>query len=263
MPATSQDDVRKAKGAYQVPAVMRALDIIEYIAQRQEASFTEIFTDLGLPKSTTYQILGTLADRGYVRHSGGSTKFSLGLRLFELGSQAVTRLDIRTEGTPVLQELVDDINETAHLGILDGIEGVYLAKVEGTSPVRLYSWEGKRLHLHCTAMGKVLLAFQEPAAQADLLDRITLVKSTEHTITDRDKLVEHLKMVRERGWALDDQENEAHIRCLAAPVHAIGGGVAAAISISGLASQFDGEYLLELSEKVRAACNKLSFKLGA
>ena len=199
---------------------MRALDIIEYIARRQEASFTEIYTELGLPKSSTYQILGTLAERGYVRHSGDSTKYSLGLKLFEMGSQAVTRLDIRTEGAPVLQELVDQINQTAHLGILDGIEGVYLVKVEGTSPVRLYSWEGKRLSLHCTAMGKVLMAFQEPGAQADLLDRITLTQSTEHTITDRARLVEHLKMVRQRGWALDDQENEptsdaSALRCAA------------------------------------------------
>jgi len=250
------------KKGYQVPAVMRALDIIEFLGGKSEASFTEIFTGLGLPKSSAYQILNTLAKRGYVRHSGDSTKYSLGLRLFELGNQAATRVDIRTEAIPVLRDLMEKTTETCNLGVLDGTEGVYLAKVEGTRPVRLNSWEGKRMHLHCTAMGKVLLAWQEPKELERLLDQLTLIRSTESTITDRTKLKDNLELVRQRGWALDDQENEPHIRCLAAPVYNIKGGVSAAISISGLAGQFDGEYLLKLADFVKKACAELSRKLG-
>lgn len=251
-----------SKKGYQPPAVVRALEIIDFIASKKETSFTEIFSQLGLPKSTTYQILTTLSDQGYVRRQGDSTKYSLGFKLFELGNRAVARIDIRAEAMPILRELVERTNETCHLGILDGTEGVYLAKVEGTRPVRIYSWEGKRLFLHCTAMGKALLAWQPPEKFKGLIERIELTRPTERTITDRKKLVEHLEMVSERGWTLDDQENEADIRCVAAPIHNIEGEVSAAISISGLASQFNGEYLNELSKIVRAACEKLSQRIG-
>lgn len=248
----------RKKAEYQVPAVVRALDIMEYLARHREASFTQIHTDLALPKSSAYQILGTLARRGYVRHQGDSPKYSLGLRLFEMGTQAVARLDIRTEARPILRELVAKTGETCHLGALDGRESVYLAKVEGHQTFRLHSWEGKRLPLHSTAMGKVFLAWMEPEELAELLDGLELKPYTERTITERDRLEEHVRTVRERGWALDDQENEDHIRCLSAPVRGLDGRVRSAISISGLATKFDGEYLLELADLVREACDKLS-----
>ncbi len=250
------------KKGYQTPAVVRALKIIEFIANKQEASFTEIFSKLGYPKSSTYQILTTLSESGYVRRQGESTKYSLGLKLFELGNRAVARIDIRAEALPVLRELVEQTNETCHLGVLDGTEGVYLTKVEGTRPVRLNSWEGKRLQLHCTAMGKALLAWQPPGKFNELINKIELTPSTDRTITDRRKLVEHLQMVLKQGWALDNQENEVDIRCVAAPILNIEGLVSATISISGLANQFDGAYLVELSQIVRAACEKVSTKIG-
>jgi len=250
------------KKNYQVPALARALDILEFIAQRREASFTEIFTCLGLPKSSTYQLLGTLAGRGYVRHAGDSSRYSLGFKLFELGNQAVSGLDIRAEALPILHKLVEQTKETCHLGVLDGVEGVYLAKLEGSQPVRLNSWEGKRLFLHCTAMGKALLAFQDEDAREQLIAEAGLKPMTENTITDPELLRSHLALVRERGWALDDQENEPHIRCVGAPVRDIHDKVVAAISISGLATRFDGEYLLTIAELVRRAADELSQRLG-
>jgi DNA-binding IclR family transcriptional regulator len=257
------DHKAKSKRNYQVPAVERALDILEFLNRIGQASFTEIYTRLGLPKSSVYQILYSLEERGYVRRAGGSANYVLGLKLFEMGNKAVSLVDIRSEAMPVLRELVDQTNETCHLGVLDGLEGVYLAKMEGTRPVRLNSWEGKRMPLHCTAMGKALLAWQNPAQLAHLLDQIELKKSTEYTITQRQNLMENLELVRQRGWALDDQENESHIRCVAAPIHGIDGEVRAAISVSGLANQFDGEYLFKLADKVVSACRRLSSRLGA
>lgn len=257
---TGADD--KNKRSYQVPAVTRAIDIIEFLGSRQEASFTEIFSLLGLPKSTAYQILNTLLERGYVRHSGGGAKFSLGLKLFEMGSLSATRLDVRTEALPVLTQLADRAQETCHLGVLDGTEGVYLAKVEGGQSIRLNSWEGKRLPLHCTSIGKAILAGLPGEERRAVLDRIELFPITPAAITDRTVLEEHLALVRERGWALDDQENEPHIRCVAAPVRSIDGAVNAAISLSGLATQFDGEYLLKMAELVQWAGEELSRRLG-
>jgi IclR family KDG regulon transcriptional repressor len=246
---------------YNVPAVTRALDILEFLSRQKEVTFTEIYTQTGIPKSSAYQILSTLERRGYLRHAGESHKYSLGLRLFELGTQAVSYLDIRTEAMPTLRELVAKTNETCNLGVLDGTAGVYLAKVESNQPVRLNSYEGKRLPLHSTAMGKVLLAWQDENLDK-LLEDIEFTNFTQNTIVEKPKLKENLQLVRERGWALDDQENEPHIRCVGAPVRDIEGKVCAAISISGLATRFDGEYLFKLSEDVMIAAKKLSEKIG-
>lgn len=154
----------------------------------------------GIPKSSAYQILNTLERRGYVRHAGESHKYSLGLRLFELGTQTVSYLDIRTEAMPTLRELVAKTNETCNLGILDGTVGVYPAKVEGTQAVHLNSYEGKRPPLHSTPMGKVLLAWREEDLDT-LLQDIELTSFTEDTIVEKQKLKENLKLVRVRGWA--------------------------------------------------------------
>lgn len=250
------------KVPYQVPAIVKAFDILSYLAKRNEASFSEIYSELGLPKSTTSQILSTLLSLGCVRKIDYGPNFALGLVLFELGSLAASRLDLRSEAMAVLRTLVTNINETCNLGILDGVEGVYLAKLEGTQPVRLYSWEGKRLHLHCTAIGKVLLTWQEKTEQEKTLKNIELVAHTKNTITKLGSLIKELEIVRKRGWALDDQENEPHIRCVGAPVLSVDGHVMAAISISGLATRFDGEYLSKLVQEVQKAAFQLSERLG-
>jgi DNA-binding IclR family transcriptional regulator len=247
---------------YQVPAVIRAMDILEFLSQRRDASFTEIYTSLGIPKSTAFHILGTLNSRGYVRFAGDRSNYSLGLRLVELGTKSSSFIDLRTEALPILKELVDKTNETCNLGILDSIEGVYIAKLEGSQFVRLNSWEGKRFPLHCTSMGKVLLAWQEEEKRSRVLPKLELVRHARNTITDLNKLSGHLRLVRKQGWALDDQENEDHVRCLAHPVLSFDGRVLAAISISGLATRFEGKYLQKMVREVQSAARRLSEKLG-
>ncbi|RJR48903.1 MAG: IclR family transcriptional regulator [Desulfobacteraceae bacterium] len=247
---------------YQVPAVVRALDILEFLSDKKEATFTEIHTGLGIPKSTAYHILFTLTSRGYVRFAGDSSKYSLGLRLVDLGTKSSSFIDIRAEALPLLKELVTKTNETCNLGILDGDEGIYIAKLEGSRFVRLNSWEGKRFSLHCTAMGKVLLAWQEEEKRAEMLLKLKLVRHTKSTITDLNKLSAHLRLVRKQGWGLDDQENEDHIRCLGHPVLSFDGRVLGAISISGLVTRFKGKYLQELNQELKSVARRLSEKLG-
>ena len=250
------------KENYQVPAVVRAFDILEFLCRQKEASFTEIHTSLQIPKSSAYHILGTLTSRGYVRFAGDSSKYSLGLRLVELGTKSTSFIDLRAEALPLLKEFVAKTNETCNLGILDGTEGVYIAKLEGTQPVRLNSWEGKRSPLHCTAIGKVLLAWQEEEKQAEMLPKLKLVRQTKNTITELDKLTAHLRLIREKGWALDDQENEDHVRCIGHPVLSFDGRILGAISISGLATRFDEKYLQKLIREVKSTARRLSENLG-
>jgi IclR family transcriptional regulator, KDG regulon repressor len=250
------------KENYQVPAVIRALDILEFLSRQKEASFTEIHTRLRIPKSTAYHILGTLTSRGYVRFAGDSPNYSLGLTLVELGTKSASFIDLRTEALPLLKELVAKTDETCNLGILASNEGVYIAKVEGRQPIRLNSWDGKRFYLHCTAMGKVLLAWQEEEKWAEMFPKLKLVRHTKNTITDLNKLSAHLRLIRKQGWALDDQENEDHVRCLAHPVLSFDGRVLGAISISGLATRFEGKYLHKLTREVQSTADRLSENLG-
>ena len=202
---------------YVVPAVMRALDVFEFLGRNQSASFENIFTKIGIPKSSAYQLLLTLESRGYLRRVGEGKKYALGLRLFELRNLSVSQLNIREEAIPILRELMHKTNSTCHLGILDGIDAVYLVKTEGTQPVRINSWEGKRIAFHSTSMGKVLLAWRDEESIDEILNQTTLSGFTKNSITDRNELKKHLQMVKKRGWALNDQENEPDIRCVAAP----------------------------------------------
>jgi len=253
---------RQSKKVYKVPAISRALDVLEFLGANQTVPFTEIHSRLGFPKSSTFQLLSTLESRGYVRRSGGGSRYELGLRLFELGNLAVSRLNIRRESLPILRELASTTNQTVHIGILDGTEGVYLAKVESSRPIRLHSWEGKRIPLHSSSMGKVLLAWKSVEQLSEILAHAELPKNTLRTITDREELKAHLHMVRARGWALDDQENEPDIRCLGAPVFDIEGNVIAAVSISGLVTQASDDAIPGMLALLLEAARRISARLG-
>lgn len=247
---------------YLVPAVVKALDILEYLGKNGASSFTEIHTVLSIPKSSAFQLLTTLKSYGYVRHAGNSSKYSLGFRLYDLGTQAVSRLDIREEATPLLQDLMLKTGQMSILGIQDGLEGVYLAKAEGNQTIRIHSWEGMRFLLHSTALGKVLLAWQEEEKIDAFLQKADLVRFTDRTIIHPEALKRHLKQVRKQGWALDDQEDEQNIRCIGAPVRNIKGEVVAAVTICGLSSEMNGDRRKNLPGQVKETARQLSLKIG-
>lgn len=251
-----------AKRVYRVPAVWRALDILEYLGNNGEASFKEIYPNMDIPKSSVYQILETLHSRGYVRKVGDSQKLFLGFKLVALGAQTVSKLDIRAEAMPFLNELNAKTKMTCHLSILDGIEGVYLIKVESSHLIRMNSYEGKRLPLHSTATGKTLLAWLDEKKRDEILKKIKLTRLTGKTITTIADLKRNLEVVRKRRWAFDDRENEPHIRGIAAPVHNIKGEVVAAISLAGLVTQINSDNLIDLSELVKTTAQKISAQLG-
>ena len=251
-----------SKKNYRVPAITRMLDIFEFIAQGQTVSFEEIHTRLNIPKSSAYQLIRTVEERGYLRRIEQAGKYALGFRLYELGNLAIAQVNIRDEAMPILRELMNRTNQTCHLSILDGNEGVYVAKVESMQPVRIYTWEGKRVAFHATAMGKILLAWLHDQHVDDILDTAQFPRFTESTITDPNEFKAHLRMVKERGWALDDQESEYDIRCIAAPIIGAGGDVVAALSVSGLANNLKDDVLPNRLDMVLDAARSLSLRLG-
>jgi len=148
-------------------------------------------------------------------------------------------MDLVKEATPYLKELVNQCNETVHLGVLEEGEVLYIAKEESSQTIRMISYVGRRAPLHCTALGKVLLAYLAEEKRKKILGQKELLRFTKKTITDRKELEKELNKVKKQGFALDREENEKDVRCIAAPIKSYQGGVIAAISISGPVYRID------------------------
>jgi DNA-binding IclR family transcriptional regulator len=247
---------------YTVPAVAKALDILEYIGTHDSVTLQDIVRDLSLPKTSAYQVMRTLLSRKYLRRTRIPGGHALGLKLFVLGNQAIGQIDIRTEAMPLLYELMNSVRQTCHLGVLEGNEAVYMAKVDCPSSAAVRSWVGKHFSLWSTAMGKVLLAWRDPQEVKTLLLGHPPVSPTENTITDVDEYLNQLVLVRMRQWALDDRENVPHIRCLAAPVFGSQGNAVGAISISALAEMINEQTIPAYTEKLLEIARRLSEKIG-
>lgn len=253
---------RAKENRYEVPAVQRAIEILRYLANRQDASLTDIHTELGLPKSTVYGILLTLEGEGFIRRNPIDGRFELGLTLFELGSSAVARIDFRKEALPFMDELMTKTRETCNLGVIDGNEAIYLEKVECPRPVKLSSWPGKRIPLHCTALGKVLLAGQPDNRVNAIIEKTRFEPYTPNSITTPERLWAEIAEVRRQGYAVDNEEHEPEIRCVAGPVRDHRGEVVAAISIAGPTSRVGLTDIPKLVTLLKETCAKLSARLG-
>jgi IclR family acetate operon transcriptional repressor len=212
------------------------------------------------PKSTVHRLLATMAAQRYVEQLPDG-RYAIGLRLFELGSNAGVRMTLRDAAIEELRGLASDVGETAHLGVLDGAEVVYIEKVESGQSIRMSSQVGRRNPLHCTGIGKALLAF----APGELVSRILasgLPAHTPHTVTSERRLRRDLAAIRERGWSADDEELELGLRCVGAPVFGADGRVEAALSIAGPTIRMGTDFGERFGPVVTAAAARVSAALG-
>lgn len=252
----------RAQRPYYVNAVERALALLESIDGTVKGSgITELSRRLGLGKSTVHRLCATLEHRGYLVRDPATGRYRLSLRLFQIGSAALDHLDLPARVMPALQALGDAAGETVHLAVLDGQEIVFIGKVESARPLQLHSQVGRRAPAHCTALGKVLLAHADAGLQARVLAG-RLTRYTPGTITNPQSLQRVLAAVRERGYAVDDQEFEEGIRCVAAPVRDYTGRVVAALSVSAPAGRLGPDRDRALAEVVTAAARHASDELG-
>ena len=164
-------------------------------------NMVELSEKLGFYPSTTHRILDTLKHWGYVEQDSHTQKYQLDLKVLELGMAKLHQMDLAREATPYLKELVNQCNETVHLGVLEKEEVLYLAKEESSQTIRMISYMGKRAPLHCTALGKVLFAHLSPEERKKTLGEKVLPRLTEKTITDKRELEKELDKIREQGLA--------------------------------------------------------------
>ena len=242
--------------------VLKALDILECIALADHPlSAAEAAKLCDLSRPTAYRLISTLTSRGYAAQDD-STHYRLGTQALSLSQNVLDSLDLPELAQPYLRQLSDITNETAYLSMLDDGEILYVGKAESSQSVRTHTKIGSRNMLHCTAMGKVILAFLPESEQASLLDGLELPANTATTITDRAALIEHLATVRAREFATDDQESEDGVRCVGAPIFDHAGCVFAAISVSGPAYRLSVPRLIALSSLVMDTAKTISGRLG-
>jgi len=243
--------------------VMQTLNC--FTSQEPELWFRDLATRSQLHKSTLYRLLEAMRSYGLVEVDGSTGKYHLGLKLFELGALATGRLEIAKCASPALEDLARQTGETAHLCVLDGLDVVYVAKVESTQRFYVPSTIGRRNRAYCTGVGKAILAFlpqQELEGYLVQMASDRIGAYTKKTVTSPQGLEERLRLIRLRGYSIDDEEISEGLRCIGAPVRDHTGKVIAGISIAGPSVRITKRKIPELAPYVLEAANRISRKLG-
>lgn len=256
---------KKDKSDYMILAVSHALDLLEQFHGEgvAELGVTELAKRLKLHKNNVFRLLATLEARGYVEQNRLTGNYRLGLKTLELRQIMIRQMALLPYSKPALEELVRECEETAYVAILKDNLSIYLYGVESHATVRVVSRLGSRLPAYCTAAGKVMLAYLPELELERYFARTEIAPFTPNTITDREKLKEHLREIAKKGFAIDNEELELGVRGVAAPIRDYRNVVVGAVIISGPAIRFSDERIrTELAPLARKAVEEISVKLG-
>lgn len=247
-----------------VQSVDRVLDLMETLSTvPQGMALSDLAAATGLHISTTHRLVGALVERGYACKDLESGKYRLTLRLFEVGSQVSSVLSLLEIAKPLLDDLSSFCNEVVHLTEWDGTDMVYLYKTEPARPlVRMGSYVGCRNPMYCTGVGKAVLAFLSDKEVARIWENSTICAYTEKTITDLDSLYVSLEEVRRRGYAVDDEEHELGVRCIAVPIFSWSKHPMAAVSISAPAVRMGDPVVNEIYPRLKKISMEISQLMG-
>jgi len=218
-----------------VQSLERGLSVIRALSAPEPQTLSDVARATGLTRAASRRFLLTLQQLGYVHLDG--TRFQLTPQVLELGYAYLSSLTLPEVAQPHLEKLVDEIHESSSVSVLDGTDVVYVARVPTRRIMRVAISVGTRFPAYATSMGRVLLAGLEPEALADVLDRTELMALTPETIHEAGALHAELDRVRDDGYALVDQELEAGLRSIAAPIRGRSGAVVAAINVSAHATR--------------------------
>lgn len=251
-----------AAASGEVQSVSRALRLISALAEAgNDAGVHELARFAHLHVATAHRLLRTLLAEGVVEQDGGSSRYRLGPVVLRWAEAYLASAELRRAARPCLEELAARTGETVHLMVLGGDAGVYVDRVDSPQRLRVATPVGQREPLHCSAVGKALLAFLPPATRARVLSA-GLPRRTPRTITDPGELEEHLGQVRRAGYALDDGEGEVGVRCVGAPIFGRTGTVVGALSVAAPAARLPRAQAEALGDVVRAAAADVSRRLG-
>lgn len=251
------------KPTYPIKVLDKSLSVLDILLQNNAPmSITGISKKLGIYPSTIHRILDTLKYRGYVEQNSDDQKYLLGLKLVELGMTRYHQISLAKEVSPFLKELVDECHETVHLGILYHENVLYIAKEDSPQTIRMVSRVGRRASLYSTGLGKILLAYLSEKERKKIIAHIKIRRFTENTITNKIELEKELEQVRKQGLALDREENEKEVYCIAVPIKNYRGKVIAALSISSPTYRINAQRKKFLKKSIHCMGRKISKRLG-
>jgi len=255
--------VKTVSSPYKVQVLDRAVEILDVLGSRDnDWSLVELSASIGLHKSTVHRLVMVLERQRLVAKNPETGRYRLGLKLFELGARAIASTNLREQCRPHLLQVVYETEETVHLCVLDEGEVLYVEKMEPQRSVRMASHVGRRCSVHCTAVGKAILA-EIPAPEIDeILRRRGMQPMTRKTITTPAELKAELERVRHRGYAIDDEEHEEGVRCVGVVVHDYSQRPIAAISVSGPTFRATNEKVPIIAKAVMHAASALASEMG-
>jgi len=250
------------KERYLINSIIRASNVLKcFSGAKTHFKVSELALHLGLDRSTTYRILLSLEKAGFVEKDEAGV-YSLGLAAFEIGNAYLMQTDLIQVSKPIMADLASKAQETVHLAVLSDIEIVYVDKVDSPRTLGVMSKIGQRGPLHCTSLGKTLLAFQSEDEQSRIVQKIRMTPFTSKTITSKQKLIEELRIIKKQGYALDRREIEEDVECIGAPILNHLGNVIAALSISGPQRKIGTPREKQFIHDVVKAAALISSKMG-
>lgn len=252
---------RKNEGVI-IQSVIRASDILQCFIDNTELGISEISEQMQLSKSTIFGLVNTLKIIGYLEQNQENKKYRLGIKLFELGSLVQNRMDLRMEARAFCLELAEKYENVIHLATHHEGEVIYIDKIESPSIVIGSSRVGKKLPMYCTGVGKAMLAYiGDDYIEKYVLNK-PLIQITKNTITSKEKLIEELRVTRARGYAVDDEEIEVGLRCVAAPIFSHDNYPIASISLSASYRKMTLKMIDTIAEDIKYYAKKISERIG-
>lgn len=241
--------------------LVNGLRIIELLAHRGEPTrLTQVARELGLSKSNVHRLLQGLTELAYVVRDPEMGTYTASIRLWELGSAVLAKLDLRQHAERPMESIAQTTGESVHLSVLDHNEVVYVHKVESSNPIRAYTQIGGRAPIHCVATGKTMLAFQ--SREFILETSLHLKAFTSNTITDSDKLLQQIEQIRGRGYGVNRGEWREGVYGVGTAIFDSRGHVIAAIGVSGPAARFTEDSIEKFADLLQRAAHEIMSKLG-
>lgn len=236
----------------------RLFGALEFLAENGSAGVMEVSSALGLNKSTAHRVLNSLIYMGYARHNEENGRYEPSLKIVDVANKVMKHVDIVQVVRPYLRKLMELTDETVHFVERDGVDAVYIDKVESyRNGIQMVSRIGSRIPLYCSGVGKAIAASLDEHEVEEIWNRSRIVPLTAHTFTDFEEFKKELAVIRERGYALDNEENENGVRCIAVSLKDYTGRVKYAFSISAPVSRMDdgricqlAAYALEIKEQI-------------
>ncbi len=250
------------KRSYNITALQRGLRLLQLFSESPYGlTAKQVASRSRLPVSTVHRFLANLESAGFL-NCGADGVYHLGIACFAIGQAALGQLDIRGVSLPYLEELNRQTRETIHLTVRHGLSAVYVEKLDSPEQLRIHSRIGAAVPLYCTAVGKVMLAHMPDDERGKVLPQLGLKRLTPNTVGNLQELEAELYRVRKNGYACDLEENEVHIRCIAAPIWDHAGGVNASLSITAPVVRMPVTRLRQLAPLIQTAGLQISRELG-